>query len=48
MIFRKELESQLICVLFLKGKKKNPKCDFLFKKDMSTKTEFGSGGQVTY
>ena len=36
MIFRKELESPLIFVLFLKGKqnkKENPKCDSLFGKD---------------
>ena len=35
MIFRKDLESLLIFVLFLKGKqnkKENPKCDFLFGK----------------
>ena len=36
MIFRKDLESPLIFVSFLKGKqnkKENPKCDFLFGKD---------------
>ena len=36
MIFRKDLESPLIFVLFLKGKqnkKENPKCDPLFGKD---------------
>ena len=36
IIFRKDLESPLILVLFLKGKqnkKENLKCDFLFGKD---------------
>ena len=42
-----DLESPLIFVLFLKGKK-NPKCDSLFGKDGLQKTKFGLGGQVTY
>ena len=45
--FRKDLESPLIFVLFLKGKqnkKENPKCDSLFGKDRLWKTEFGFGG----
>ena len=51
MIFRKDLESLLIFVLFFKekqNKKENPKCDSLFGKNMSAKTEFESEGQVTY
>ena len=43
MIFRKDLESLLIFVLFLKGKqnkKENPKCDFLFGKDGLWKTKY--------
>ena len=45
MFFRKDLESPLIFVLFLKGKqnkKENPKCDSLFKKTGLWKTESGS------
>ena len=30
------------------NKKENPKCDFLFGKDMSLKTEFRFEGQVTH
>ena len=51
MIFRKDLESQLIFVLFFKGKqnkKENPKCDSLFGKDGMRKTKTGFGDQVTY
>ena len=42
MIFRKDLESPLIFVLFLKikqNKKENPKCDSLFGKISLWKTE---------
>ena len=49
--FRKDLESLLIFVLFLKGKqnkKENPKCDSLFGKDGIRKTKSRLGGQVTY
>ena len=42
MIFRKELELPLI-YFFLKGKKKNPKCDSLFGKDIFAKIEFDLG-----
>ena len=51
MIFRKDLESPLIFVLFLKGKqnkKENPKCDSLFGKNGLWKTIVGFGGQITY
>ena len=51
MIFRKDLESPLIFVLFLKrkqNKKENPKCNSLFTKDSLWKTKVGYGGQVTY
>ena len=52
MNFRKDLESPLIFVLFLKGKKQNkkenPKYDFLFGKDGLWKTKVRSGDQVTY
>ena len=49
MIFRKDLESPLIFVLFLKGKqnkKENSKCDSLFGKDKFMKNRVwvrGSG-----
>ena len=45
MIFKKDLESLLIFVLFLKGKqnkKENPKCDFLFEKYGLWKTKVKS------
>ena len=51
MIFRKDLESPLIFVLFFlreKKKKENPKCDSLFGKDGLLKTKTGYGDQVTY
>ena len=46
----KDLESQLIFVLFLKkkNKKENPKCNSLFGKDGLWKTKTGFGDQVTY
>ena len=50
LIFRKDLESPLIFVLFLKGKKirkKNSKCDS-WRKNKSVKVESGFKGQVTY
>ena len=50
MIFRKDLESPLIFVLFLKekqNKKENSKCDSLFEKT-GLKNQVGSHGQVTY
>ena len=51
MIFRKDLESPLIFVSFLKGKqnkKENPKCDSLFGKDGMWKIKSEFEGQVTY
>ena len=49
-IRKNDLESPLIFVLFLKGKKnkkENPKCDSLFWKRWSVKNRIGFGGQVT-
>ena len=51
VIFRKDLESPLIFVLFLKrkqNKKENLKCDYLFGKNSLWKTKVESEGQVTY
>ena len=44
MTFKKDLESPLIFVLFLREKKKkeNPKCESLFAKDSLWKTKVGS------
>ena len=47
MIFRKDLKSPLIIIIFLKGKqnkKENPKCDSLFGKNSLWKTKGESGG----
>ena len=47
MIFRKDLESPLIFVLFLKdkrNKKENPKCDSLFWKMWSMKNQIKARG----
>ena len=53
IIFRKDLESLLIFVLFFifkgkQNKKENPKSDSLFGKDGLWKTKVGSRSQVTY